>query len=273
MSREAEIIQRTEGRPATVESIRQDLIQLGVEAGMVLLVHSSLSAMGWVSGGPVAVILAFEEVLGSRGTLIMPAHSGDLSDPANWQHPPVPEDWWEIIRETMPAYDPDLTPTRMMGRIAETFRKQRGAVRSHHPQVSFAAWGAEAKRITEGHALDFGLGEGSPLARIYDLDGWVLLLGVGYSNNTSLHLAEARASYPGKKRITSGAPIIEDGKRVWVEITDMVLNDTDFPEMGDRFEREVESVRYGKVAQAQCRLMSQRALVDYAVCWMEKNRI
>jgi aminoglycoside 3-N-acetyltransferase len=59
MSREAEIIQRTEGRPATVESIRQDLIQLGVEAGMVLLVHSSLSAMGWVSGGPVAVILAF----------------------------------------------------------------------------------------------------------------------------------------------------------------------------------------------------------------------
>ncbi len=272
MTGEAEAVRRTQGTPATVESIRHDLIQLGVEPGMILLVHASLSALGWVSGGAVAVILALEEVLGLQGTLILPTHSGDLSDPTNWQNPPVPQDWWRIIRETMPAYDPDLTPTRMIGRIAETFRKQRGVLRSDHPQVSFAAWGAKATQVTEGHELDFGLGEGSPLARMYDLEGWILLLGVGYENNTSLHLAEARASYPGKKVITSGAPILKDGQRVWVEIRDLNLDVSDFTELGECFERDRVCVRHGKVAQAHCRLMPIRELVDYAVHWMEKNR-
>jgi aminoglycoside 3-N-acetyltransferase len=269
---EAEIIESTPGKPATVKSISRDLVSLGVEPGMTLLVHASLSAMGWVSGGPVAVILALEEALGPTGTLVMPTHSGDLSDPANWQNPPVPQDWWQIIRETMPAYDPDLTPTRMMGRIVESFRKQRGVLRSNHPQVSFAAWGAKAVQVTERHELDFGLGEGSPLARIYDLGGWILLLGVGYENNTSLHLAEERASYPGKRAITSGAPILKDEQRVWVEISDLNLDVSDFQELGEGFELDRACVRHGKVAQAQCRLMPIRELVDYAMQWMEENR-
>lgn len=86
-----------------------------------------------------------------------------------------------------------------MGVIPDTFRKQRGVMRSSHPQVSFAAWGANAGDIVTGHDLDNGLGEHSPLARIYDRHGWVLLLGVGHERNTSLHLSEHRASYPGKK--------------------------------------------------------------------------
>src|SRR5690242_1889304 len=139
--------------PATVDSIAADLAVLGVKPGMVLVVHSSLKSMGFVNGGPVSVILALEEVLGLEGTLVMPTHTADNSDPANWKNPPVPESWWETIRQTMPAYDPALTPTFRMGIIPETFRKQTGVLRSSNPDASFAAWGKYARQITEDHAL------------------------------------------------------------------------------------------------------------------------
>ena len=269
---ERSAIERTPGAPATIESLVRDFAALGVERGMVLLLHSSLSSLGWVCGGPVAVILALEEALGRDGTLVMPTHSGDLSDPANWQNPPVPEAWKDIIRETMPPYDPDLTPTRRMGAIPETFRKQRGVLRSGHPQVSFAAWGAAATRVTEEHALDSGLGEGSPLARVYDAEGWVLLLGVGHDSNTSLHLSEYRVSNPGQPVISTRAPMVVDGRRQWVVIEDIDLDPSDFGKIGESFGRATGLVRRGRIANAEAMLMPQRALVDYAVKWMEKNR-
>jgi len=269
---ERDVVERTPGPPVTIPSLAQDIAALGVTTGMVLLLHASLSSLGWVCGGAVAVILAAEAVLGSQGTLVMPTHSGDLSDPADWENPPVPEAWWNTIRNTMPAYDPDLTPTRGLGTISETFRKQKGVLRSGHPQVSFAAWGAEAARIVEGHSLDFGLGERSPLARVYDLDGWVLLLGAGHQSSTSLHLAEYRASYPGRRVVENGVPMLVNGQREWVKIEDIDIDESDFEAIGNGFERSTGCVHRGHVANAESLLLPQRALVDYAVRWMEKNR-
>ena len=269
---ERKIIERTGNRPITVDSLCQDLLQLGVQPGMTLLVHASLSSLGWVCGGPVAVLLALEQVLGESGTLVMPAHSGDLSDPAHWENPPVPTEWWEIIRETMPAYVSDLTPTRGMGVIAETFRKQRGVKRSEHPQVSFVARGLEAEAIVTGHGLDYGLGEASPLAQLYRLGGWILLLGVGHASNTSLHLAEYRARYKGKQEIENGAPVYRAGHRIWVKINDLDLQTADFEQIGEDFLAETGTAAWGKVGLADAQLMPQCDLVDYAVKWIERHR-
>jgi len=256
----------------TVESLNCDLSAMGVQPGMVLLVHASLSALGWVSGGAVAVILALEQALGLAGTLVMPAHSTNLTDPEAWRHPPVPASWWQVIRDTVPGYDPALTPTRGIGVIPETFRKQTGVLRSGHPTVSFAAWGAQADLITSGHGLAFGMGEGSPLARIYDLDGWVLLMGVGHSSNSSLHLAEYRASYPGKQLVLEGTAVMRDGRRQWVTYPDISTDSDDFGQVGEAFDMAGQGVRIGRVGYGSARLMSQRALVDFAVSWMESNR-
>ncbi len=258
-------------KPNTQASLSADLSALGIRTGMSLIIHTSLSAIGWVCGGPVALILALEGLLTPWGSLVMPTHSGDLSDPAQWLHPPVPESWWETIRSQMPAFNPALTPTRGMGIVPEIFRGQFGVLRSRHPQLSFAAWGRHKRKITAAHSLDFSLGEGSPLARLYELDAYVLLLGVGHGNNTSLHLAEYRANFPAKRVIDQYAPVLEKGRRVWKRIKDIDFSDEDFERLGDDFERE-HIVRLGKIGNAQARLFKQRELVDFALQWLEAHR-
>ena len=268
---ERDVVERTE-TPNTIPSLSKELRALGVESGMVLLVHSSLSTLGWVCGGAVAVIRALLDVLGPQGTLVLPTMSGDLTDPRNWQHPRVPEAWKPTIRACAPAFDVNVTPTRAMGRIAETFRMMPGVLRSGHPHCSFAALGPKAGTITGGHSLDFGLGEGSPLARIYDAGGWVLLLGVGHANNSSLHLAEYRTDYPGRREEMNGAPLTVDGERRWVEIRDLELDESDFERIGKALEQASSSVRIGQVGLAVARLMPQPVLVDFACDWIATHR-
>jgi len=269
---EEDAIKRTRGMPATVDSLATDLSSLGIAPGSVLLVHSSLSSLGWVSGGPVAVILALEQVLRPRGTLVMPALSGDLSDPARWKEPPVPQDWWGKIRESMPAFDPEVTPTREVGVVPECFRNQKGVLRSSHPQDSFCARGPKAEAITKAHGLDSGFGEKSPLARLYEHNAWVLMLGTDFLCNSSLHLCEYRASFPGKHVIKCGSPMFTRGKREWVEYDDLELSNADFGTIGESFIKETGLARRGHVALAEAILVPQRALVDYGAKWIEKNR-
>ena|SRR5690625_2528350 len=171
-------------RPLTVARLLEEFRRIGLHKGQTVLAHGSLSSLGWVAGGPVAVIEALLAALGPTGTLVMPSHSAENTEPSTWGNPAVPEVWWPIIRSEMPPFEPAKTPTRGMGRIAEAFRTWPGSVRSNHPTTSFTALGPHARAITEDHALEEAFGERSPLARLYDLDGYVLLLGVGHDSNS-----------------------------------------------------------------------------------------
>ncbi|MFD1085612.1 aminoglycoside N(3)-acetyltransferase [Micromonospora andamanensis] len=235
----------------------------------MLLVHSSLKALGWVCGGPVAVVQALLDALGPDGTLVVPTHTPDNTDPAGWRHPPVPESWWPVIRAHMPGFDPAVTPSRWMGVLAETVRTWPGARRGDHPQVSFAAVGPAAEAVVTGHQLDEMLGERSPVGAVYRLDGDVLLLGVGHDSNTSLHLAEYRL--PDPPRRWEGSAVRTPTGRTWTRWPDVDTDESDFEQLGTAFDSTGSGLT-GQVGGAACRLMRQRALVDFAVDWLATHR-
>ena len=253
-----------EGRPRTESSLRQDLASIGVTPGITLLVHSSLSSIGWVVGGAPTVVRALLHVLGDGGTLVMPASTPHCADPATWSSPRVPEAWRAEVREHLPIFDPRTTPTSR-GAICEAFRTWPDTLRSDHPVESICARGVAAATITGEHPLAFSEGPGGPFEKLYDLDCRVLLLGVGFNRCTALHFAE---SLVDRRRVkTLRFPMLQDGQRVWKEVQNVGDdNDTHFSVIGHGFASAC-GVRRDTIGDARSMLFPMRGLVDFAVSW------
>ncbi len=253
------------------DDIKAALKEVGVKKGQVVMVHTSLRSLGYVCGGAQSVIETLLEGVGEEGTIMMPTQSWKNLDPKTGVYWQEPKEWWSVIRENIPAYDKRITPTNTMGTVAEMFRQWSGTLRSDHPARSVAAWGRYAQYLTENHDLSDIFGDSSPIGRLYELDGYVLLIGVGYDKNTSLHLADVRADYPGKHTVIESSAIQINGQRIWKSYETLAVDGEDFSAIGEAFE-QTGQVCHALLGNGILSMMRQRALVDFAVKWIEENR-
>ncbi len=252
--------------PKTGRSLREDLVGIGVKHEMTLIVHSSLSSIGWVVGGPSTVVRVLLDLIGAEGTLAMPSATPYCSDPVNWTDPRVPEVWLEEVREHLPVFDPQTTPTSM-GAIPETFRTWPGTLRSNHPLESICARGALASEVTREHPLAFSEGRGGPFGKLYELGSWVLLIGVGFNRCTALHFAESLVE---KRRVANVRfPALDHGRRIWVEEPNVADdNNRHFPIVGEKYLSAGRAQR-GSIGEAPSTLFPMRDLVDFAVRYFD----
>ena len=155
----------------SLEILKNDFSNLGINSGDVVIVHSSLSSMGLVEGGAETVIKALTEVLGESGTLLFPAFS------------------YGTIGESM-TFDIKSTPV-CIGKIAETFRNTSGVLRSMHPTHSVCAKGRYASEMIADHELDrTPMGENSPYRRLTKYRAKILMLGCSLNSMSFMHGVE-----------------------------------------------------------------------------------
>ena len=199
----------------TYRSLVQSLRELHIEVGKPVIVHSSLSSLGMVQGGPKVVVGALLEVFESvmaptftYKTLVVP----ETGPPNNAVQYGTHTDRNKMAE----FFYPDMPADKLMGIISETLRRHPDAFRSGHPVLSFA--GVNVRKYLEKQLLNEPF---APLAAMVDDGGWVLLMGVNQTSNTSIHLGERLA---GRKTYTR-----------WALMSDMVVNCANFPFCSDGF--------------------------------------
>ena len=243
----------------TKNQIIAALKQLGISINDCVVVHSSLSSLGYVEGGIDTVIDAFLEVLGSEGTLVMPTLCQKEKDRRfeTWNIKESPSD---------------------VGKITETFRLRPSSIRSDHPTHSVAARGPLAVEITRGHKIASGrpgpwggaaFGKGSPWEKLYDFDAKIVLVGVDFRVNTMVHFIEHRIVEQAISHIPA------DRRQTFLD----KVHDWNKPGVWSGFDRlklQGECDKLGLISRVRCgnamsMMVSTKALVDNAVRIMEAD--
>jgi aminoglycoside 3-N-acetyltransferase len=222
----------------------EQLLKFGVKRGGVLLVHTAFSQVKPVQDGPAGLIAALQAAVGPMGTLAMPSMSDDDDHP----------------------FDPRNTDCRGMGVVADTFWRLPGVLRSDSPHA-FAAIGPRAAEITAAHPVDVPHGMDSPVGRIYELDGQVLLLGVGHDANTMIHLAENMAGV--RYRVPKYAMILRGAQPTRYEYSEIDHCCQNFNLMDQWLDGERQS--RGIIGHTEARLIRSRDIVETALGRLREN--
>ena len=227
------------------KTLTQNFLELGVKPGGVLLVHTSFSKIKPIEGGPLGLISALRSALGSDGTLVMPSMSYDDDHPFDKAKSPCPE----------------------MGIVADTFWRLPGVLRSDNNHA-FAAVGRLAEKIVAPHPMDVPHGLASPVGRVYEMDGQVLLLGVDHGSNTTIHLCEnlAEVRYRRAKYIT----VLKDGQPTRFDYREIDHCCQNFV-LVDNWLDEKQNQRHGRIGNGETRLMRSRDIVNVVTSHLKQD--
>lgn len=169
--------QEQAGKGLDLEKLKTQLTNIGIEKGDIVLVHSSLSKMGFVKGGPKTVIQALQEVITKEGTLLMPTSPNNALQ-------------LDHVRNSI-KFDVLNSPSKL-GAITEVFRTSEGVKRSCFPTEPVSAWGNDLDYFLGSHHKDCTpYTENSPFFRVAEANGKILMIGVTLDNaGTNLHILE-----------------------------------------------------------------------------------
>jgi aminoglycoside 3-N-acetyltransferase len=160
---------------------------LGVDRDRPVIAHTSLSAFGELQGGAETMLGA---LLAIFDTLIMPAFTyqtmitPEVGPPDNGIKYGTGRD----ANKMTVVFHPEMPVDRVMGVVPEALRQHPEARRSLHPILSFTGINAEVFLESQSYAEPLG-----PIRGLTEAGGWVLLVGVDHTRNTSIHYAERLA--------------------------------------------------------------------------------
>jgi aminoglycoside 3-N-acetyltransferase len=260
-------------RRLTALAIASDLRSLGLEYGATVLVHCAMRRLGRIENGSYALLAALRHVLGPEGTIVVPTQTANnslTSPPYRAATAGLTGAERARYEREMPGFDAHTTPSYGMGALAERVRQSPGALRSSHPQTSFAALGPAAADLVRVHELGCHLGERSPLGALYRAGASILLLGVGMDKCTALHLAEYRLD-PSVPIMKYSCFVTENGQRRRRDFEAPALDDSDFPAAGADLLRQ-SWASSGRVGRAEAYLLPLVDAVDRAKKWFTTNR-
>jgi len=268
-------------RPVTHSELVAGLRALGVRTGCVLMVHTRMSAIGWVVGASETVVRALLEALGPAGTLL--AYVGWNDNTCRMDEWPLR--WQDAYRSERSPFDPLCSEADpQMGRVAERIRTWPGAVASGSHYRRMVAVGRQAEWLTESQPWDHAFGPGSPLAKLVQADGQILMLGAPLDRLTIIHHAESLVDGPEKRLASHMVPVRDGAAVVWREVRDhdtttargafpykRVVGDHEPFQVIGQLALEAGCGITGQIGEAQCHLFAARPLVDFIVHWLNMH--
>ncbi|NBC34551.1 MAG: hypothetical protein GVY13_17885 [Alphaproteobacteria bacterium] len=251
--------------------LQKDFNGLGLQPGDTVMLHASIKSVGQVAGGADEILYALEDSISPGGTILMyvGCETG-FDEIGRGRLSPQEED--QLLKK-QPIFDYNTARAcREFGALAEIFRTQPNTITSKQVGSRMAARGKNAAALLANHPIHYSYGKGSPLDKLLDMEGKILLLGSDHDAVTFLHYVEHIIDVPDKKIARYKVPLEKDGQRVWVEMEEYnTAGDGVHKNWPDRFFAKIidsflssTNNQGGKIGNAKSHVIETKPLMTYA---------